>query len=105
MVNSMSGLNFKKAESMEILFSAKVPKEGTKVRVLLLCPKCREELEMAKDRATVRFRCGQHGELGTLTFREFSEGLQQAQKTIAEQHGFGKLVRINITPKEPQVVH
>lgn len=90
---------------MEILFSAKVPKEGTKVRVLLLCPECREELEMAKDRATVRFRCGKHGELGTLTFGEFSEGLQQAQKTIAKQHGFGKLVRINITPSGPQVVH
>jgi len=90
---------------MEILFSAKVPREGTKVRVLLLCPDCREELEMAKDRATVRFRCGQHGELGTLTFGEFSEGLQQAQKNIAEQHGLGKLVRISITPGDPQKVH
>jgi hypothetical protein len=90
---------------MEILFSAKVPREGTKVRVLLLCPDCREELEMAKDRATVRFRCGQHGELGTLSLGEFSEGLQQAQKTIAEQHGLGKLVRIRVTPSGPQSVH
>lgn len=90
---------------MEILFSAKISKDGTKVRVLLLCPECREELEMAKDLATVRFRCGKHGELGTLTFGEFSEGLQQAQKTIAKQHGLGKLVRINITPRDPQVVH
>lgn len=90
---------------MEILFSAKISKDGTKVRVLLLCPECREELEMAKDLATVRFRCSKHGELGTLTFGEFSEGLQQAQKTIAKQHGLGKLVRINIMPSDPQVVH
>ena len=90
---------------MEILFSAKVSKDGTKVRMLLLCPECREELEMAKDRATVRFRCRQHGELGTLSFGEFSEGLQQAQKNIAKQHGLGKLVRISITPSGPQVIH
>ena len=90
---------------MEIVFSVKVPVEGTTVQVLLLCPECREELQMAKGRTTVRVRCDKHGELGTLSVEEFSEGLQRAQKTIADRYGLGKLVRINFIPAEPQRVN
>lgn len=90
---------------MEIMFLAKVPAEGTTVRVQLLCPECREELQMAKGRTTVRFRCGKHGELGTLSVEEFGEGLQRAQETIAHRYGLGRLVRINFIPAEPQRVN
>jgi hypothetical protein len=90
---------------MEIIFSAKVPSEGTTVQVLLLCPECREELEMARGMSTVRFRCSKHGELGTFSVAEFNEGVLRAQKTIADQYGFGKLVRINFIPAGPQGVN
>ena len=87
---------------MEIVFSVKVPPEGTKVQVLLLCP---EELEMARERTTVRFRCGEHGELGMLSMEEFTIGLQKVQKNIADQYGLGKPVRISLVPAGPQKVN
>ena len=33
---------------MTIVFSMKVRKDSNKVQVLMLCPECREELEMAR---------------------------------------------------------
>jgi hypothetical protein len=88
---------------MEIMFSMKVKGDGKTVQVLLLCTECRQELEMAKGPASVRFRCRKHGELGTLSAEEFADGIRQAQERAAEQYGLGKPVRINITPAEPTV--
>jgi hypothetical protein len=96
---------FREETSMEIVFSVKVPKKGKTVQVLLLCPECREELEMARDPATVRFRCGKHGELGMISVDEFTEALQEAQKSVADQYGFGKPVRVNFLPGGPQRVN
>jgi hypothetical protein len=90
---------------MEIVFSVKVPSEGKTVQVLLLCPECREEIEMARDLATVRFRCSNHGELGMISSSEFAQALQRVQESIADQHGFGKPVRINFLPAGPQRVN
>lgn len=90
---------------MEIVFSTKLKEDSKTVQVLLLCPECREEIEMAKGRDTVRFRCSKCGELGMLSAREFNEGLQRAQKTIADQYGLGKPVRINFISAEPQRVN
>ena len=88
---------------MEIMFSMKVKSDGKTVQVLLLCPECRQELEMAQGPATVRFRCGKHGELGTLSAEKFADGIRQAQERAVEQYGLGKPVRINITPAEPTI--
>ena len=90
-------------EVMEIMFSMKIKKDGKAVQVLMLCTECRGELEMAKGVNTVRFRCRKHGELGTLTAEEFTDGLRQAQERAAEQYGLNKLVRMKVTPVEPTV--
>jgi len=86
---------------MEIMFSMKIKKNGKTVQVLMLCTECRGELEMAKGVNTVRFRCRKHGELGTLTAEEFTDGLRQAQERAAEQFGLVKMVRMKVTPAEP----
>lgn len=88
---------------MTIVFSMKVKKDTNKVQVLMLCPECREELEMETNQTRVRFRCGKHGELGMLSVEEFHEGLQKVQKEVAEQHGLGKPVRINFIPAQQRV--
>ena len=88
---------------MEIMFSMKIKKDGKTVQVLMVCTECRGELEMAKGANTVRFRCRKHGELGTLTIEEFSDGLRQAQERAAEQFGLVKMVRMKVTPAEPTV--
>ena len=90
---------------MTIMFSMKVHGDSNKVQVLMLCPECREELEVATDQTSVRFRCSEHGELGTLSAAEFKEGLQQAQRKFGEEHGLGEPVRINFIPAEPQRVN
>ena len=88
---------------MEIMFSMKIKKDGKTVQVLMVCTECRGELEMAKGANTVRFRCRKHGELGTLTAEEFTDGLRQAQERAAEQFGLVKMVRMKVTPAEPTV--
>jgi len=88
---------------MEIMFSMKIKEDGKTVRVLLLCTECRGELEMAAGASTVRFRCGKHGELGTLSAKEFADGMRQAQERAAEQYGLDKPVRIKVMPAEPSV--
>ena len=88
---------------MEIMFSMKIKKDGKTVQVLMLCTECRGELEMAQGANRVRFRCRKHGELGTLTVKEFTDGLQQAQEKAAEQYGLDKLVRMKILPAEPTI--
>ena len=90
-------------ESMEIMFSMKIKKDGKTVQVLMLCTECRGELEMAQAADRVRFRCRKHGELGTLTIEEVTDGLRQAQERAAEQYGLGKVVRMKVTPAEPTV--
>ena len=90
---------------MTIVFSMKVHKDSNKVQVLMLCPECHEELEVETNQMKVRFRCGKHGELGMLSLEEFNEGLQKFQKSLAEQHGLGKPVRINFIPVQPQRVN
>jgi len=89
--------------SMEIMFSMKIKKDGKTVQVLMLCTECRGELEMAQAADRVRFRCRKHGELGTLTIEEVTDGLRQAQERAAEQYGLGKVVRMKVTPAEPTV--
>lgn len=88
---------------MEIMFSMKLKEDGKTVRVLLLCPECRQEVEMAAGASTVRFRCRKHGDLGRLSAEEFADGLRQAQERAAQQYGLGKPVRMKITPAEPTV--
>lgn len=88
---------------MEIMFSMKIKEDGKTVRVLLLCTDCRGELEMAADAGKVRFRCRKHGELGTLSAEEFSDGIRQAQERAAEQYGLSKSVRIKVMLAEPTV--
>ena len=88
---------------MEIMFSMKIKKDGKTVQVLMVCTECRGELEMAQDVGRVRFRCRKHGELGTLTTEEFTDGLRQAQERAAEQFGLVKMVRMTVTPAEPTV--
>ena len=90
---------------MTILFSMKVRGDSNKVQVLMLCPECREELEVETNQTRVRFRCGEHGELGMLSVEEFTEGLREVQKSFAEEHGLGEPVRINFLPAEPQRVN
>jgi len=86
---------------MEIMFSMKIKKDGKTVQVLMLCTECLGELEMAQAADRVRFRCRKHGELGTLTAEEFTDGLRQAQERAAEQFGLVKMVRMKVTPAEP----
>lgn len=88
---------------MEIKFAMKIKEYGKTVQVLMLCTECGGELEMAAGATTVRFRCRKHGELGTLTAEEFSDGLRQAQEKAAEQYGLGKPVRMKVGPAEPTV--
>ena len=88
---------------MEIMFSMKIKEDGKTVRLLLLCPECRQELEMAQGPATVLFRCRKHGELGTLSAEEFTDGMRQAQERVAEQYGLDKPVRMKVVPIEPTV--
>jgi len=88
---------------MEIMFSMKIKKDGKTVQVLMLCTECRGELEMAQSADRVRFRCRKHGELGTLTAEEFTDGLRQAQERAARQYGLGKAVRMKVIPSEPTV--
>ena len=90
---------------MTIVFSMKVQPDSNKVQVLMLCPECREELEVATNQTSVRFRCGEHGELGMLSIEDFKEGLQQVQKSFGEKHGLGEPVRINFLPAQPQRVN
>lgn len=90
---------------MTIMFSMKVNKDTNKVQVLMLCPECREELEMQTSETRVRFRCNQHGELGMIPVEEFTEALKKIQKSVAEQHGLGEPVRINFIPVQPQRVN
>jgi hypothetical protein len=90
---------------MTILFSMKVRGDSNKVQVLMLCPECREELEVATNQTSVRFRCGEHGELGMLSLEEFQEGLRKVQKDFGEQHGMGEPVRINFIPVQPPRVN
>jgi hypothetical protein len=87
------------------MFSMKVRKDSNKVQVLMLCPECRQELEMATNQTDARFRCSKHGELGTLSLEEFQDGLRKVQKNFGEQHGLGEPVRINFLPAEPQRVN
>jgi ribosomal protein S27AE len=91
--------------AMEIMFSMKVKEDGKTVTVLLLCPECREEVQMAREPAGVRFRCGTHGELGTLTSEEFMEGVREAQKKAADQFRLGEPKRIRIIPADPPRVN
>jgi hypothetical protein len=88
---------------MEIMFSMKIKEDGKTVRVLLLCTECRGELEMATGADKMRFRCRKHGELGSLTAEEFTDGMRQAQERAAEQYGLEKPVRIKVMPAEPTV--
>jgi hypothetical protein len=90
---------------MTIVFSMKVQPDSNKVQVLMLCPECREELEVAANQTSVRFRCSEHGELGMLSAAEFKEGLQKAQRRFGEEHGLGEPVRINFLPAEPERVN
>lgn len=88
---------------MEIMFSMKIKEDGKTVQVLMLCTECRGELEMAQSADRVRFRCRKHGELGTLTPEEFTDGLRQAQEKAAKQYGLGKPVRMKVVPAEPTI--
>ena len=88
---------------MEIMFSMKIKKDGKTVQVLMLCTECRGELEMAQGADRFRFRCRKHGELGTLTAEEFTDGLRQAQERAAKEFGLVKMVRMKLTPAEPTV--
>ena len=88
---------------MEIMFSMKIKEDGKTVRVLLLCTECRGELEMATGADKMRFRCRKHGELGSLTAEEFTDGMRQAQERAAKQYGLGKPVRMKVMPAEPTV--
>jgi LSD1 subclass zinc finger protein len=88
---------------MEIMFSMKIKKDGKTVQVLMVCTECRGELEMAKGAKKIKFRCRKHGELGTLTAEEFTDGLRQAQERAAQQFGLVKMVRMKVTPTEPTV--
>ena len=81
------------------MFSMKIKEDGKTVRVLLLCTECRGELEMATGADKMRFRCRKHGELGSLTAEEFTDGMRQAQ----ERYGLEKPVRIKVMPAEPTV--
>jgi hypothetical protein len=88
---------------MEIRFAMKIKEDGKTVQVLLLCTECQGELEMAAGADKVRFRCRKHGELGTLSSKEFADGLRQAQERAAEQYGLGKQVRMKVMPAEPTI--
>ena len=88
---------------MEIKFVMKLKKDGKTVRIAMLCTECQGELEMAAGATTVRFRCRKHGELGTLTAKEFADGLRQAQERASEQFGLGKPVAMKVVPAEPTV--
>jgi hypothetical protein len=90
---------------MTIVFSMKVQSDSNKVQVLMLCPECREELEVATNQIGVRFRCSEHGELGMLSAAEFKEGLRKAQRRFGKEHGLGEPVRINFLPAEPERVN
>jgi hypothetical protein len=88
---------------MEILFSAKLKKDGKTLQILLLCTECRSELDVMSTPASVRFRCRKHGELGSLSPAQFADGLRQAQEKAAHQYGLGKPLRMKIVPPEPTI--
>lgn len=88
---------------MEIIFSMKMKNDGKTLQMLMLCSDCRQELEMATSGQRVRFRCPKHGELGTLSAEEFTDGVRQAQEKAAQQYGLGKPVRMTIKPGEPKI--
>jgi len=88
---------------MEIMFSARMKKDGKTLQILLLCTECQSELEAASSGNTFRFRCPKHGELGSLSAEQFADGVRQAQAKAAQQYGLGKPVRMRITPREPTI--
>ena len=88
---------------MEILFSAKLKKDGKTLQILLLCTECRGELEVMSTPPSVRFRCRKHGELGSLTPAQFADGVRQAQEKASQQYGLGKPVSMKIVPPEPTI--
>jgi hypothetical protein len=88
---------------MEIMFSARMKKDGKTLQILLLCTECRSELGVASERNSMRFRCPKHGELGSLSAEQFADGVRQAQEKAAQQYGLAKPVRMRITPREPTV--
>jgi hypothetical protein len=71
--------------------------------MLMLCMECRGELEMAQGEDRIRFRCRKHGELGTLTAEEFTDGIRQAQERAAKQYGLSGSVRMKVVPAEPTI--
>jgi hypothetical protein len=96
---------YKERGHMTVMFALKVHKDTNKVQVLMLCPECREELDVETDEIRVRFRCDQHGKLGMTSVEEFTEVLEKVQRSVAEQHGLGQAVRINFIPVPPPRVH
>ena len=86
---------------VEIMFSMKLKNDGKTLQLLLLCTECRQELEMAAEGLSFRFRCAKHGELGRLSAAQFGDGLRQAQEKAAQKYGLGKKpVAMRIGPRE-----
>jgi hypothetical protein len=76
------------------------------METLVACPQCQEEVQVHKvSPIMIRFKCQNHGDLGTMPFEEFQQAFQRAQASVEKQEGLGKAVRatqhfISADPKD-----